>query len=242
LSALSEGLVGGLPEAASSLSAGDFAARDEAEARALGDQRAARSTTDYGFDILSVTARPLDGGAGDLIAFEKVHFHSGGVAKNIVGLYHRAAGSAVCKAVERAYVADNLGVPALRLDSGGSGHLLLVDETQALASRPEDLAGRYAAVVSTPSGAVRLPGGSFEPGQFTSGEITELVDAASILSAVGATGSGWRYCRGARLSPWPTVSWCSRICSKSRFATREPVDMMSYLTVQDQKRSIISGR
>ncbi|MDP9073048.1 MAG: hypothetical protein M3N98_02540 [Actinomycetota bacterium] len=174
------------------MSSGVLVARDQVAARTLGAQETAGDTTDYGFDVVAVTARPLNGGAADFIAYEKVRFHGTGEEKNIVELYHRDGRAALWKAVDRVYIADNIDLPALQLDTMGGGHLLSADEMTAQnIAQPEDLARRYATAVSVKTGSERLPAGSFQLGQFTSGEVTQAVDNAVVLSGVGTFSRQW---------------------------------------------------
>ena len=62
LTTLSSGLVGGNVALAASLSSGEVAIRDDAGARAAGEREAAGNPNDFGFDVISVTSHPLDGG------------------------------------------------------------------------------------------------------------------------------------------------------------------------------------
>jgi hypothetical protein len=171
LVALSDGESAGDPAKAASLSTGEAAVQADASARDTAGEIAAGAPTPFGFDVVSVDAHPLDGGATDFVAFEKVRSRASGGFSNLVELYHRDGPTSPWKAAYAAWLEDNIDPPALALDAHGNGHL--VDDN------PGDMATRYAAAVTVMSPTGQLPAGSFEPGAYTLGEVVSASEAMS---------------------------------------------------------------
>ena len=238
LVALSAGWAAGNPALATSLSTGVLAQRDSAAAQALGAQKQAGDITDYTFDVLSITAHPLDGGASDFIAYEQIQSNDTGAISNLVELYHRSGPSAPWKAYDRAYFADNIVLPVLQLDHHGSGHLLSASQATAAKAQPYSLANQYSEAVSAISG--RLPAGSFLPGVYTTGEIN---DAAVYVSQATAHGVGSR-----QWLPEPggeAVALANGVLSFGALRQTDAIyqnsGTLDYFYVQDPKRITQSG-
>lgn len=187
LTARSNGFQAGDPTTASSLSSGNAAAADQAQALANKGLKDAGDTTLYGFDTLSVYAYPLDGGDTDFIAYEKLRNHSDASVYNRVELYHRENASAAWKATAQARFADNIDLPPLKLDDKGNAHLLTAEEMTSQNAQPSEIAGKYAAAMTSGATTGKLPDNTFVPGQYTTGQVN---DAAVYLAQVKGTGAG----------------------------------------------------
>ncbi len=234
LSVVSTGVASGNPEQAASLSTGQVAIRDAANARSSGAQKAAGDTVDYAFDVINLDAHPLDGGTSDFIAFESIREHATGVRDNLFEVYHRDSTTGPWRAMHRVYLATNLE-PSLF----GSGHLLSTQEANIQHDQPDDVARRYATVMSFTSG--QLPPGTFAPGEYTSGELRNSADYMNVASEHGSGSRMWRAAAGGM-----TVALASGVLT---FGTLEQVAYLhqnsdpssSYFTVQDQKRIHYGG-
>ena len=191
LGALSTGVAAGDPASASALSTGEVAVQDAANARARGEQARAGDTTDFRFDVLSVASHPLDSGAADFVAYEKIRLHQTGGAANLIERYHRDSPSAPWKAADRIVLEDNVDPPVLRLDGNGRGHLLTPAEAAAAAAPPATLAARYAAAVTVPPAGSGRPAAAFAPGQFTSGEREAAAEFETVAADHGHGSRQW---------------------------------------------------
>lgn len=210
LRAQSAGFAAGDPARASSLSTGDAAADDQATARSLEGQQASGDTTDHGFDILTVAATPLSGGGpglgptggptgeptggptgepggSDFLAYEQARAHADGGVFWQVELYHRDAATGPWRATTRAVLADNIDLPALRLDAQGNADLLSPAELAAASAKPGDIARSYAVAMNAGAQVGRLPADTFGPGRYTTGTI---LDAVQFLAGASDHGSG----------------------------------------------------
>lgn len=238
LAALSSGWGRGDPAAAASLSAGPVAARDTALAQAYAAQEGSGDATDYAFDILSVNAHPLDGGGSDFIAYEQVRFDSSGAISNLVELYHRASPLMPWKAYDGAYFADNIVLPALKLDSHGDGHLLSPSQAASANAAPATVAARYANAVGAVSGS--LPAGSFSAGEFTSGEVNNTNAFVSEYSGHGVASIQWVPQPGGE-----AVALVGGVLSFGELQQTEAIynnaGATNYFDTQDQKRIAFGG-
>lgn len=200
LHAESAGFAAGDPARASSLSTGDASADDQSTARALKAQQAAGDTTDHGFDVLAVIAYPLTGGGngsggngsgGDFLAYEQARAHADGGVSWQVELYHRDAAAGPWKATSRAALADNIALPALRLDAQGSAALLSRAALAAAGATPAEVTHAYGVAMNAGAQAGRLPADTFGPGPYTTGTILEAVQFLDGASDHGAGTIRW---------------------------------------------------
>jgi hypothetical protein len=239
LGAESAGRAGGDPTLASSLSGGDAGAADQADARSLGNQIRAGDATDYGFDVLGVTAYPLGRGGTDFIAFEVGRTRSGGGIFREVELYHRDTPSGSWKALERAYFNANIDLPQLKIDAGGYAHLLTAAEIPS--GQISDVAGRYASVMNDGAVSGRLSPGSFAPSQSTTGVIQSTTAFLSTASSHGAGSVRWtpRPAGQAVALTNGTLVFASVQESQSRH--QFAVGSATYFYTQDSKRLSFGG-
>jgi hypothetical protein len=237
LVALSEGWSAGSPALASSLSTGQVAIRDAAAAESLGAEEAAGDPTDFAFDIVSLFSHPLNGGGSDFIAYEKLRFHSSGTDSNMVELYHRDSPTAPWKAAYRAYFADNIDLPVLRLDRSGGGQLLTASELTAQKAQPTDLAGRYAEAVAV-SGSGRA---AFLPGQYTSGEVTDARNLISVYSDHGTVSRQWQPRPGGVAVALTAGVLVFANLQRVQVIEQYSIGTLHYFTVQDPRRVEFGG-
>jgi hypothetical protein len=214
-----------------------------AAARTIAAQMQAGDTTDVAFDTISIVPHPLDAGASDFVAYEKVRFHSTGAATNLVELYHRDAVAAPWKAAYRAYFADNIDLPALRLDHDGRGHLLTAPEMTRQKAQPEDLAGRYAAAVTFPSPAQPGVGvaTAFRPGQYTTGEVTDARNFTTIFADHGFGRRQWAASPGGGAVALVDGVLTLATVQKVQVIHEDAVGTVDYFVVQDAKRLDFGG-
>ncbi|HEX3542291.1 MAG TPA: hypothetical protein VHT75_17790 [Acidimicrobiales bacterium] len=223
LATLAKGLVAGDAAVASALSTGEVADQDGVNARARGEQSRAGAPIDFGFDVLSVASHPLDGGAADFVAYEKIRWHQSGSAANLIELYHREGLSAPWRAAYRIYLEDNVEPPVLRLDRKGHGHLLSPAEAATAAAQPANLAARYAAAVTVPPTSAGRSAGAFAPGQYTSGEREAAAEFEAVAADHGHGSRQWEAEPGGE-----TVAVAGGVLS---FATLQEVDTLHCNTV-----------
>ena len=233
LVALSDGEIAGDPAKAASLTTGEAAVQADATARATAGEIAAGAPTPFGFDVVSVDAHPLDGGATDFVAFEKVRSRASGSYSNLVELYHRDGPTSPWRAAYAAWLEDNIDPPVLALNGNGNGHLVADD--------PGAMAMRYAVAVTVVSPTGQLPAGSFEPGAYTLGEVVSASEAISAQLPHGHRSRQWATRPGGATVALRAGTLVFATLQETETVHFDVVGTSHYFLIQDPKRVSMGG-
>jgi hypothetical protein len=239
LSAESAGRAAGDPTLASSLSAGDAAMADQAEARRIGNQIQAGDATDYGFETLNVVAYPLDRGNTDFFAIESGRAHSGGDVFREMELYHRDGQTNSWKATERAYINANIDLPPLKIDATGTAHLLTATESPP--DQISDIANRYASTMNDGAASGKLKAGSFAPGPATTGMVQSATVFLAKASSHGFGSIHWAPRPGGQAVALTNGSLIFVSVQESQDLHQFTVGTATYFYSQDSKRLTYGG-
>jgi hypothetical protein len=224
---------------ASSLSGGNAATADQADARSLGNQIRAGDGTDYGFDTLAVTAYPLGRGGTDFIAFESGRAHSGGGIFREVELYHRDTPADSWKALERAYFNANIDLPQPKIDAGGYGRLLTAAEIPS--GQISDVANRYASEMNDGAVSGKLRPGSFAPSAVTTGMVQSTAAFLTMASSHGRGSVHWAPRPGGQAVALTNGTLLFASVQESQSRHQFVGGTANYFYTQDSKRLSFGG-
>lgn len=190
LAAESTGFASGNPALAASLSSGDAATEDQAEATALHSQMERGDPTNYAFTVVAVTAYPIDGGATNFISEDTTRDDADGGVGRYLDLFQRPGPSGTWRAFAGVGLNANIDPPTLRL-TAGDAHLLTAAEAQAVGADPQAIANRYVSAMNAGADTGQLDSGAFAPSASTTGVVDSELAFKEIYDIDGSATLTW---------------------------------------------------